>query len=153
MTISPKYCLVIVALVCAIQASAQRTTINKDTNGKLWYSYNKTVDNNLTSFDVRVIYKNEQVIYKEELDSIVLHNQSEFNDFASHLQKVIESLQDEKSNPNFIKPTYVLFKKDKGMTGVFVAISNATGSIVANNAKVQALDLLNWTKSITFGKE
>jgi tagatose-1,6-bisphosphate aldolase len=62
MTISPKACLVIVASVFAIKASAQKSTINKDTNGKLLYSYNKTIDNNNTSFDVRIIYKKDQVI-------------------------------------------------------------------------------------------
>ncbi len=153
MTISPKYCLVIVALVFAIQASAQKTTITKDTNGKLWYSYNKVVDNNNSSFDVRIIFKNEQVIYKEELDSVVLHSQSELNEFATHLQKVIEALPDEKANPNFAKPTYALLKTDKGMGGVFVSISNHSGNVIANNNKVQALDLLGWIKSISFGKE
>jgi hypothetical protein len=153
MTISPKHCLVIVASVFAIKASAQKSTINKDTNGKLLYSYNKTIDNNNTSFDVRIIYKKDQVIYKEEMDSVVLHSQAELNDFASSLQKVIESLPNDKANPVFEKPTYTLLKTDKGMGGIFVSISNHTGTIVANNTKPQALDLLEWIKSITFGKE
>ena len=153
MTISPKHCLAIVASVFAIKASAQKTTISKDTNGKLLYSYNKTVENNNTSYDVRIIYKQDQIIYKEEMDSVVLHNQTELNDFASSLQKVIESLPNEKSNPVFEKSTYTLLKTDKGMGGVFVSISNHSGTIIANNSKPQAMDLLEWVKSITFGKE
>ena len=153
MTISPKNCLALVATLFVIKASAQRTIISKDNNGKLSYSYNKIVENNATSFDVRIIYKKDQVIYKEELDSVVLHSQSELNDFALGLQKIMESLPNEKSNPIIEKPTYTLLKTDKGMGGVFVAISNPSGSIIANNSKPQTLDLLEWIKSIVFGKE
>jgi hypothetical protein len=51
------------------------------------------------------------------------------------------------------KPTYSLFKFEKGILGTFVSISNPSGSIVANNTKEQALILLNWLKGLEFGKE
>jgi len=153
MTISPKYCLAFVALLFALHVSAQKTTINKDTNGKLLYSYNKTVENNNTNFDIRIYYKKEQVIYKEELDSIVLHNTSELNDFTASLQKVIQSFTDEKMNPIFEKPNYILSKTDKGMSGIFITISNRSGTVISTNTKSQGLDLLEWLKSINFGKE
>jgi hypothetical protein len=153
MTISPKYCLAVVASVFAIHASAQKTTINKGTNGKLSYSYLKAVDNSNINYELHIVYKNEQVIYKEESDSVVLHSQSELNDFVSSLQKVIDCLADEKASVYLEKSTYSLFKFDKGVVGTFVSISNPSGSIVCNNTKTQALDLLNWTKSIVFGKE
>jgi hypothetical protein len=150
---SPKYCLAIVVSTLTIQASAQKTTINKDNNGKLLYSYNKSVENNNTNFDIRIYYKKEQVIYKEEIDSIVLHNTAELNDFTASLQKVIQSFTDENMNPIFEKTNYILAKTDKGMSGIFITISNRSGTVVSTNTKSQGLDLLEWLKSINFGKE
>ena len=153
MTISPKICLAVIALCIAFQSSAQTTPIKKATNGKLVYTYNKALNNNTTQYTIQVLYKNEQIIYKEESDSVVLHNAAELNDFVTSLQKVIESLSDDKASVYLEKPSYTLFKFDKGVVGTFVSISNPSGSIVSNNTKAQATDLLNWMKSINFGKE
>ena len=152
MTIYPKYCLAIVASIFAIHASAQKTTLCKETNGKLFYSYNKINDSNTNTFDVCIVYKNEQIIYNEEVDSVLLHNQSELNEFINGLQKVIESIADDKTTAYFEKPTYSILKSQKAMGGNFVSISNHSGSIISNNTKYQALELLGWIKSIDFGK-
>jgi hypothetical protein len=153
MTLSPNKCLAAIALFITFQSSAQSTLIKKGSNGKLVYSYNINIDNSSKKYAVQIVYKNEQIIYKEEVDTITLHNPTELNDFASSLQKTIESLSDEKVSVYLEKPTYSLFKFDKGVIGTFVSISNPSGNIVSNNTKAQAMDLLNWVKTIEFGKE
>lgn len=152
MTISPKYCLAIVASIFVIHASAQKITLCKETNGKLFYSYNKLNDNNKNTFDICIVYKKEQIIYNEEIDSVLLHSQSEINEFVISIQKVIESFADDKATAYFEKPTYSILKSQKAMGGNFVSISNHSGSIISNNTKYQALELLGWIKSIDFGK-
>ncbi len=151
MTCSPKYCLALLAILFSLPSIAQKTAIKEGTNGKLVYSYNKVVSTN--NFELLITYKNEPVIYKEQLDSVVLHNKLELAEFTTGLEKTIESLSDAKASVYIEKPTYSLFKFEKGILGTFVSISNPSGSIVANNTKEQALILLNWLKGIEFGKE
>jgi len=151
MTCSPKYCLALLAILFSLPSIAQKTAIKQGTNGKLVYSYNKLAATN--NFELHITYKNEPVIYKEQLDSVVLHNKLELAEFTTGLEKTIESLSDAKASVYIEKPTYSLFKFEKGILGTFVSISNPSGSIVANNTKEQALILLNWLKGIEFGKE
>ena len=151
MTCSPKYCLALLAILFSLPSIAQKTAIKEGTNGKLVYSYNKLAATN--NFELLITYKNEPVIYKEQLDSVVLHNKLEFAEFTTGLEKTIESLSDAKASVYIEKPTYSLFKFEKGILGTFVSISNPSGSIVANNTKEQALILLNWLKGLEFGKE
>jgi hypothetical protein len=151
MTSSPKYCLALLAILFSLPSIAQKTAIKQGTNGKLVYSYNKLAATN--NFELLITYKNEPVIYKEQLDSVVLHNTLELAEFTTGLEKTIESLSDAKASVYIEKPTYSLFKFEKGILGTFVSISNPSGSIVANNTKEQALILLNWLKGIEFGKE
>jgi hypothetical protein len=151
MTCSPKYCLALLAILFSLPSIAQKTAIKEGNNGKLVYSYNKLAATN--NFELHITYKNEPVIYKEQLDSVVLHNKLELAEFTTGLEKTIESLSDAKASVYIEKPTYSLFKFEKGILGTFVSISNPSGSIVANNTKEQALILLNWLKGLEFGKE
>lgn len=151
MTFSPKCCLALLAIFFSFQAFAQKAIIKQGTNGKLSYSYSKLTASN--DFELLITYKNETVIYKEQFDSVVLHNKAEFVEFSTSLEKTIESLSDAKASVYIEKPTYSLFKFEKGISGTFVSISNPSGSIVANNTKEQALAFLNWLQHIEFGKE
>ncbi len=148
MTFAPKNCLVLLACLFAIKSSAQSPVISKSTNGNLIYQRSKTIENNQSSHTVQILYKNDQTIYKEIVDTITLHQLSEIKEFSACLEKTIESLSDTKANAYFEKPTYTLFKFDKGVIGVFVSISNPSGSIVASSTKEQAIEFLNWLKKI-----
>jgi hypothetical protein len=151
MNFSPKSCLAMLALFFTMHLSAQTSTLKQGNNGKLFYSYVKNAATN--NFELKLVYKNEQVIYKQQFDSLVIATPAAFEELHNNLQKAIESLSDPKANAYFEKPTYSLFKFENGILGTFVSISNPSGSIVANNTKAQALDFLNWLKSIQFGKE
>ena len=148
MTFPPKNCLVIFAFLFAIKSSAQSPVIVKSSNGNLIYQWTKTIENNQSSHTVQILYKNDQTIYKEIVDTITLHQLSEIKDFTNCLEKTIESLSDTKAEAYFEKPTYTLFKFDKGVVGVFVSISNTSGNVVASSTKAQAIELLNWLKKI-----
>jgi hypothetical protein len=149
--LSPKYCLTCLAILFAFHVSAQSTILKQFNNGKIKCTYEKVNTN--TTYELHVVYKNELVVYKEEKDSLVLHNNNEVLDFTSGLQKTIQSLADDKATLFIEKTTYTLFKYDKGMLGIFVSLSNPSGSIVASFNKQEAQSLLDWLKSIEFGKE
>ena len=149
--LSPKYCVTCIAILFAFHVSAQNSMINQFNNGKVKLSYQKKVASNI--YELHLVYKNDQVIYKEETDSLVLHNNMEVSDFINGLYKTIESLSDNKANVYIEKTSYSIFKYDKGIIGTFVAISNPTGNVVASNNKDEAVNILNWLKSIEFGKE
>lgn len=138
-------------MLLTFNLSAQNTLLKQANNGKISYSYQKSPTTN--NFELHVVYKNETVIYKEQLDSIVINNKQDFSELTTALEKTIESISDSKATAYFEKPTYTLFKFDKGMLGTFISISNPSGSIIANNSKEQALTFLNWLKTIEFGKE
>lgn len=149
--LSPKYCVTCIAILFAFHVNAQNSIIKEFNNGKVKLSYQKTVASN--TYELQLVYKNDQVIYTQESDSITLHSQLELNELNESLQKVIASLADEKANPIFEKASYKIFKSDKGMQGSFVSISNLKGTIVTSFSKFQTLDFLEWLKSIEFGKE
>ncbi len=77
MTFAPKNCLVLLACLFAIKSSAQSPVISKSTNGNLIYQWSKTIENNQSSHTVQILYKNDQTIYKEIVDTITLHQLSE----------------------------------------------------------------------------
>ena len=149
--LSPKYCVTCIAILFAFHVSAQNSMIKQFNNGKVTLSYQKVVASN--SYELRLVYKNDQIIYKEETDSLVLHNNNEVADFINGFNKTIESLSDDKATVYIEKPSYSIFKYDKGIIGTFVAISNPTGNVVASNNKAEAMSILNFLKSIEFGKE
>ena len=149
MTISPKICLGILVCLFVINASAQTNVISKGTNGKLIYSLlQNSINQESSNSFVQIVYKVEQTIYKEVSDTIRLNNTAELKDFMDCLKQTIESVSDSKANAYFEKPTYSLFKFDKGVVGVFVSISNTSGSIIANSTKAEAIDFLNWLKKV-----
>ena len=125
--------------------------IKQFNNGKVKLSYQKVVASN--TYELHLVYKNDQIIYREETDSLVLHNNNEVAEFINGFNKTIESLSDDKATVYIEKPSYSIFKYDKGIIGTFVPISNPTGNVVASNNKAEAVSLLNFLKSIEFGKE
>ncbi len=148
MAFPQKSYLVLIALLFAIKSNAQNSNISKSTNGNLISQWTKTIENNQSSHTVQILYKNDQIVYKEMVDTITLRQLIEIKEFTANLEKTVESLSDAKANAYFEKPDFTLFKFDKGLVGVFVAISNPTGSIVSSMTKEQAIDFLNWLKKI-----
>ena len=137
----------------SFQSSAQKTVINEDNNGKVNFTYAKQVVNTQTVYTIEIIYKNEQTIYKEQSDTLVLNTATAVQEFIAGLESGIAALSDQNKNFKLDKPNYTLFKYNNGVVGTFISISNHSGSIVSNNNKVQATILLDWLKSINFGKE
>lgn len=135
-----------ILLLFASKVNAQQNIINTGTNGKFKYTLLQSISHKDTSYAVEIIYKGEQSIYKEITDTIHLNNAAAIKEFSNALQNTIESIADSKANPYFEKPTYSLYKLDKGVIGIFVSISNTNGNIIANATKSEALDFLNWLK-------
>ena len=99
-----------------------------------------------------VIIKNDQFIYKQEIDTLKIQSPEAFEVLKQDLQNALIALQN--TNPNFKiqRPNYLLIAEDKGMTGFFMVLSNATGAINTANTKFQIKVLLEWMNTIEFGK-
>ena len=99
-----------------------------------------------------MIFKNDQSIYKQEIDTLKIQSSEAFNVLKQDLQNALTALQN--ANPNFKiqRPNYLLFAEDKGVTGLFMVLSNPTGTINTANTKFQIRVLLEWLNSIEFGK-
>ncbi len=131
------------------ESNSVNSIIKYSNNGKLNYSYRKLANNN---FSVEVIFKNDQSIYKQEIDTLKIQSSEAFNVLKQDLQNALTALQN--ANPNFKiqRPNYLLFAEDKGVTGLFMVLSNPTGTINTANTKFQIRVLLEWLNSIEFGK-
>jgi hypothetical protein len=132
-----------------LSAQTGTNTINYSNNGKLNYSY--TLSNN-NQYSVDVIIKNDQFIYKQEIDTLKIQSAEAFTLLKQDLQNALTALQN--VNPNFKiqRLNYLLFAEDKGMTGLFILLSNPTGTINTANTKFQIRILLEWLNTIEFGK-
>ena len=128
------------------ESNSVNSIIKYNNNGKLNYSYRKLANNN---FSVEVIIKNDQFIYKQEIDTLQIQSAEAFTLLKQDLQN---ALQNANTNFKIQRPNYLLFAEDKGVTGLFMVLSNSTGTINTANTKFQIRVLLEWLNTIEFGK-
>jgi len=131
------------------ESNSVNSIIKYSNNGKLNYSY--TLSNN-NQYSVDVIIKNDQFIYKQEIDTLKIQSAEAFTLLKQDLQNALTALQN--VNPNFKiqRPNYLLIAEDKGVTGLFMVLSNSSGAINTANTKFQIRVLLEWLNTIEFGK-
>ena len=78
------------------ESNSVNSLIKYSNNGKLNYSYRKLANNH---FSVEVIFKNDQFIYKQELDTLQIQSAEAFALFKQDLQNALTALQN--ANTNF----------------------------------------------------
>jgi hypothetical protein len=123
--------------------------IKYSNNGKLNYSYRKLANNH---FSVEVIFKNDQFIYKQEIDTLQIHSEEAFTLLKQDLQNALTALQNANSNFKIERSNYMLSCNDTGVSGLFVVLTNKAGIIQTANNIFQIKVLLEWLNSIEFGK-
>ncbi len=123
--------------------------IKSSNNGKFNYSYSLSNNN---QYSVEVVIKNDQYIYKQEIDSLKIQSPEAFTLLKQDLQNALTALQNVNSNFKIQRSNYILAAEDKGVTGSFMVLSNATGAINTANTKFQIKVLLEWLNTIEFGK-
>jgi hypothetical protein len=133
----------------SIRANSSNSIIKSSSNGKLNYSY--TLSNN-NQYSVDVIIKNDQFIYKQEIDTLKIQSAEAFTLLKQDLQNALTALQNANLNFKIERPSYLVSLEDKGMTGFFIVLSNPTGAINTANTKFQIKVLLDWLNTIEFGK-
>ena len=99
-----------------------------------------------------VIIKNDQFIYKQEIDTLKIQSPETFAVLKQDLQDAFTALQNANSNFKIERSNYLLIAEDKGVTGLFMVLSNSTGAINTANTKFQIRVLLEWLNTIEFGK-
>jgi len=132
-----------------IGTNSVNNIIKSSNNSKLNYSY--SVSNN-NHYSVEVILKNDQFIYKQEIDTLKIQSPEAFTLLKQDLQNALTALQNANTIFKIQRPNYLLFAEDKGMTGFFMVLSNPTGTINTANTKFQIRVLLEWLNTIEFGK-
>jgi hypothetical protein len=133
----------------SIGTHSVNSIIKYSNNGKLNYSY--TLSNN-NQYSVDVIIKNDQFIYKQEIDTLKIQSAEAFALLKQDLQDAFTALQNANSNFKIERSNYLLIAEDKGMTGFFMVLGNPTGAINTANTKFQIKVLLEWLNTIEFGK-
>ena len=101
---------------------------------------------------MEVIIKNDQSIYKQEIDTLKIQSPEAFTLLKKDLQNALTALQNENSSFKIQRPDYLLVAEDKGMTGFFMVLSNPTGAINTANNKFQIKVFGEWLNTIEFGK-
>ena len=99
-----------------------------------------------------VIIKNDQFIYKQEIDTLKIQSAEAFTLLKQDLQNAFTALQNANSNFKIERSNYLLIAEDKGITGFFMVLGNPTGAINTANTKFQIKVLLEWLNTIEFGK-
>jgi hypothetical protein len=143
------FVLLIACYSSTLSAQTGNNTIKSSNNGKLNYSYS-LLNNN--QYSVEVVIKNDQFIYKQEIDTLKIQSTEAFTLLKQDLQNALTALQNTNSNFKIQRPNYILAAEDKGVTGSFMVLSNTTGAINTANTKFQIKVLLEWLNTIEFGK-
>jgi hypothetical protein len=125
------------------------TVIKASNNGKLNYSYSAIANNH---FSVNVVFKNDQFIYKQEIDTLQIQSPEAFLLLKQDLQNAMSALQNANSNFKIERSNYILASNDTGVSGFYIVLSNKAGNINTANNKFQIKVLLEWLNSIEFGK-
>lgn len=125
------------------------SVIKSSNNGKLTYTYS-SLDN--SKYSVNVIFKNDQFIYKQEIDTLQIQSAEDFSLLKQDLQSAMSALQNANSNFKIVRSNYTLASNDTGVSGFYIVLSNKTGTINTANNKFQIKVLLEWLNSIEFGK-
>ena len=133
----------------SIETNSTNSILKYSNNGKLNYSYRKLANNN---FSVEVIFKNDQFIYKQEIDTLQIQSEEAFRLLEQDLQNALTALQNANSNFKIERSNYMLSCNDTGVSGLFVVLSNKAGNINTVNTKFQIKVLLEWLNIIEFGK-
>jgi hypothetical protein len=123
--------------------------IKSSNNGKLNYSY--TLSNN-NHYSVEVIIKNDQFIYKQEIDTLKIQSPEAFTLLKQDLQNALTALQNANTNYKIERSNYFLSCNDTGVSGFFIVLTNKEGNINTGNTKFQIKVLLEWLNTIEFGK-
>jgi len=133
----------------AINQVLSNSIIKSSSNGKLHYSYIVTND---YDYSVLVILKNDQSIYKQEIDTLKIRSQAAFTLLKQDLQNGLIAFQNVNTDFKVERSNYSLDIDDKGMTGFFMALSNPSGTVNTANTKFQIKIFLEWLNTIEFGK-
>ncbi len=127
------------------------TVIKSDNNGKLNYSYTYTSTSN-NSYNIQIVFKNDQFIYKQEIDTLQISSSEAFTLLKQDLQNALTALQNANSNFKITRSNYMLSYNDTGVSGVFIVLTNKAGNVTTANSRFQIKVLLEWLNTIEFGK-
>ena len=125
------------------------TVLKASNNGKLNYTYNAIATD---QYSVEIVFKNDQFIYKQEVDTLKLHSAASCLLFKEDLQNALSALQNKNSSFKIERANYTLAFNDAGVTGFYIVLSNKAGTISTANNKFQIKVLLEWLNSFEFGK-
>ena len=131
------------------ESNTSSKIMKSSNNGKLNYSYRALANN---TFSVDVVFKNDQFIYKQEIDTLQIQSAEALTLLKQDLQNALTALQNANSNFKIERSNYILTCTDTGVSGFFIVLGNKADKINTANTKFQIKVLLEWLNTIEFGK-
>ena len=131
------------------ESNTSSKIIKSSNNVKLNYSYRALANN---TFSVDVVFKNDQFIYKQEIDTLQIQSAEALTLLKQDLQNALTALQNANSNFKIERSNYILTCTDTGVSGFFIVLGNKADKINTANTKFQIKVLLEWLNTIEFGK-
>ena len=131
------------------ESNTSNKIIKSSNNGKLNYSYRAIANN---TFSVDVVFKNDQFIYKQEIDTLQIQSAEALTLLKQDLQNALTALQNANSSFKIERSNYILTCTDTGVSGFFIVLGNKADKINTANTKFQIKVLLEWLNTIEFGK-
>ena len=137
-----------------IYAQSSLVILSNEEIGSIDCSYLKLSNsvNNTVEYSIQLIYKNQKYIYKQDVDTIILHNVASCKQLVNDLKASLVVIDDENKDI-FISNQMYTIEKNKGYTDnktlVFI---NKDKNINCPINKYFVNQLIDWLNGIEFGK-
>jgi hypothetical protein len=99
-----------------------------------------------------VVYKNQQFVYKQEQDTILLKSNEQISQFVTDVKVGLLVINDEEKEFNIKNLNYTLYKNKGYSDNNFIVIANKDLTIKTPINKFFANQLISWLNTIDFGK-
>ena len=135
-------------------AQSSLSVLSTEEIGSLNCSYLKSSNtaNNTVEYTIQLVYKNQKYIYKQECDTIILHNITSCKQLVNDLKACLLVIDDENKDI-FISNQMYTIEKNKGyMDNKNVVFLNKEKNINCPVNKYFVNQLVEWLNSIDFGK-
>ncbi len=109
-------------------------------------------DNGDAQFAVRLIFKNQQYIYKQESDTLFFTTANTFQQFVKDIKEGMSIIDQEDKSMSIERLNYILSKDNIYMDHKKLSLSNPALTITTSFNAYNGKELLYWLTSFEFGK-
>jgi len=136
-----------------MNAQSNSKVISSDEMSGLQWKYSKIESaNSAINYTIQIIFKSQKYIYKPEQDTIKLTTNEQTVKFVNDLKAGILIIDDEDKEIHIQNETYSIYKNKGYAENKFLVIANNEKNVITPVNKYFIEQLLDWLKTIEFGK-